>query len=148
MSNEKIADVLGIAYMPETFIDETKQISQQVTVTGNDEKDDYYLSRSTLRSLAEVGANSLTELLAIAKTSQKARDYEVAATLIKTIADVTKDLKNLHKKETTNGKYTNTELLENTPDTNINVDKAIFVGTTAQLLSTIKKAMKTGEESQ
>lgn len=145
MSNEKIADVLGITYTPELFIDQTKKINQELVTTGNDENDDYLLSRTTLRSLTEISANSISEILTIAKSSQKARDYEVAATLIKTVADLTKDLKSLHKKDPQNGKHLNSELLENNSETNIMVDKAIFVGTTAQLLNTIKKTMK--EES-
>lgn len=142
MSNNKIADALDIEGGDVYFEDPTKKVKQEIVVTGNDEADDYILSRSTLRSITELGANALTEILTVAKTSQKARDYEVAADLIKTLADLTKNMKNLHKKEQT-GRISH---LENEAKNTIqgqgqiiNVDRAIFVGTTAQLLHELRK---------
>ena len=136
MSDKNIADILGIHMQMDLFNDPTKKINQDITITGDDEKDDYTLSRSTLRSVTEVGANALSELLTVAKTSQKARDYEVAATMMKTLADLTKSMKDLHKVET-NRRISNLEN-ENQGHT-INVDKAVFVGTTAQLLHELRK---------
>jgi len=137
MSNSTLADALGVDGADVFFEDPTKKVNQVVTKTGDDEGDDYVLSRSTLRSITELGANALTELLTVAKSSQKARDYEVVATLIKTLADLTKSMKDLHKKEQT-GRVSNLEN-EQRNDQHISIEKAVFVGTTAQLLHEMKK---------
>jgi len=138
MSNGKIADALGVDGEDLFFDDPTKRVAVVTEKTGDDEKDDYVLSRSTLRSITELGANALSELLTVAKSSQKARDYEVAAKLIDTLAGLAKGMKDLHKKEQTNGRISNLENEQN--GQTVNIEKAVFVGTTAQLLAEMKKA--------
>ena len=71
MSHDKIADALGISNEVVPY-DEEKKITVKKLDTGQDQIDDYVLTRSTLRSLIEVGANSLTELLTVAQSSQSA----------------------------------------------------------------------------
>lgn len=138
MSNGKIADALGVDGEDLFFDDPTKRVAVVTEKTGDDEKDDYVLSRSTLRSITELGANALSELLTVAKSSQKARDYEVAAKLIDTLAGLAKGMKDLHKKEQTSGRISNLENEQN--GQTVNIEKAVFVGTTAQLLAEMKKA--------
>ena len=72
----------------------------------------------------------MDELLHVAKESEAPRAYEVAATLIKNLSDLNKDLLEIQKRkrdlrpvETTN---------------NINVDKAVFVGSTKDLVKLLK----------
>jgi hypothetical protein len=139
MSNNKIADALDIDGADYTFEDPTKKVDQEIITTGDDESDDYKLSRSTLRSITSLGANALSEILTVAKSSQKARDYEVAADLIKTLAGLTTNMKNLHKKEQI-GRMSNLDNENARGENNtFNVEKAVFVGTTAQLLHELKK---------
>jgi hypothetical protein len=138
MSNGKIADALGVDGEDVYFDDPTKRVAVVTAKSGDDESDDYVLSRSTLRSITELGANALSELLTVAKSSQKARDYEVAAKLMDTLAGLSKTMKDLHKKEQTNGRVSNLDNEQNGQP--INIEKAVFVGTTAQLLSELKKA--------
>jgi len=136
MSNSVFADVLDIDDEEYSFEDPTKKVNLVVVDTGDDENDDYTLSRSTLRAITTQGANALSELLTVAKTSQKARDYEVAAKLIDTLAALTKGMRDLHKKETSQ----RVSKLDGESDTNsINIEKAVFVGTTSQLLHEIRK---------
>ena len=72
---------------------------------------------------------SLTDL---AKESESPRAYEVLATMMRTVADTTKDLYDLQKK-------TKELSGQKKDDPTVNVDKAIFVGTTADLLKQIKE---------
>ncbi len=138
MSNGKIADALGVDGEDVYFDDPTKRVSVVTAKSGDDESDDYVLSRSTLRSITELGANALSELLTVAKSSQKARDYEVAAKLMDTLAGLSKSMKDLHKKEQTSGRISHLENEQNSQT--INIEKAVFTGTTAQLLAELKKA--------
>lgn len=138
MSHDKIADALGI---PNEIIpfEEEKRVDIVKADTGRDAVDDYILNRSTIRSLVQVSSNSLTELLTVARSSQKARDYEVAAKMVDTIASLTKTLKDLHKKDI------DTDQTPKVQADSVTVDKAIFVGTTKELMEKIKEIRVTNK---
>lgn len=106
--------------------------------TGYDSKDrqeDYTLYRETFRDLIDKGKTAINGISDLASQSDSPRAYEVLATLMRTVADTTKDLYDLQKK--TKDLVTNSES-KRLDDTNISVDKAIFVGTTAELLKQVK----------
>jgi hypothetical protein len=70
-------------------------------------------------------------MMVLARESESPRVYEVLATMMKTMSDSTKDLSELHKR------VRETRLVKKDAkidETNISVDKAVFVGTTADLL--------------
>ena len=113
---------------------ETKPIvevkPQQVQHYGSDLETDYEYTRSNLYDLIDTGKHAISGILSVANESQHPRAYEVAATLIKNIGDVSDKLMNLHKmRKDIDGKV---------EQQNINVDKAIFVGSTSDLLQKIK----------
>lgn len=97
---------------------------------------DYEYSRETHRELIDQGQEALEGILKVAKESQHPRAYEVAATLLKNMSDMTDKLMALQEKR---------KALSGTKDTgggngSINVDKAIvFSGSTSDLLKQIKK---------
>lgn len=110
-------------------------ISNQVQtqeIRSDDRETDYSLSRNTFRNLINSGNRAIDNMTELAKESESPRAYEVLATLIKTVSESTKDLYDLHKKKK--------DLYEDKTRAvdNITVDKAVFVGTTADLLSKIK----------
>ena len=73
----------------------------------------------------------MNNLLTVAKESEAPRAYEVAATLIKNLSDLNKDLMEIQKrKQDLTG--------ESTKNKNINVDKAVFVGSTTELVKFLK----------
>jgi len=94
---------------------------------------DYEFSRETHRELLEVGSDALDGIMQVAKASQHPRAYEVAANLLKIQSDMTDKLMTLHEKR----KALLGEKAE--PTQNINVDKAVFVGSTSELLRQIKQ---------
>lgn len=137
--NKTLSAVLGIDPIPE----EKKEIEilspeSEPSVAENpiseDVKTDYDLSRKTFKRLINKGEEAITELSELAKASEHPRSYEVLATLIKTVADTTKDLYDLQKKTK---EIMGTKGYNSNPE--INVDKAVFVGTTADLLKKIKE---------
>jgi hypothetical protein len=95
---------------------------------------DYAFSRITHRDLIEKGMPALDDLLKVAKESQHPRAYEVAANMMKSLSDMTDKLMVLQKqrKELKAGK-------EEKSTGDIRVDKAVFVGSTAELLKQIKQ---------
>jgi hypothetical protein len=100
-----------------------------------DQEEDYRLARKTFRALITKGNDAIEGISDLAKESESPRAYEVMATLMKTVAETTKDLYDLQKKTkdllTNNGS-------KKLDETNITVDKAVFVGTTAELLRKVK----------
>lgn len=95
---------------------------------------DYELSRTTHRDLLDQGQEALTDLLKVAKESQHPRAYEVAATMLKNLSDMTDKLMVLHEKK----KALNKEHGSAPTQQTVNIDKAVFTGSTADLLKQIK----------
>lgn len=104
------------------------------TVVANLDSDldkDYEDARKTQQNLIQKGNLAIDHLLAIASETEHPRAFEVVATLIKNTAEANeklltmqktmRDLKNIKQK-----------------DSAVNVDKAIFVGSTAELNKLIK----------
>jgi len=69
----------------------------------------------------------------VANESEQPRAYEVVATLIKNLSDLNKDLLELQKRK---------KDLQGSDDKkqsgNVNVDKAVFVGSTTELVKFLK----------
>ena len=107
-------------------------------IEEDDQDADYKLVRNTLRNLVEKGNDALDDISTIARQNESARGFEVVANLIKTIGETSKDLYNLQKMKR--------DLKQPDPATDprkkgtdhINVEQAVFVGSTAELLAAIK----------
>jgi hypothetical protein len=146
MSIEKnLSEALGIEYKPAgTEIVASNVHIDHVSVAPietTDEDEDYILVRKTIRNLIEKGNDALEDAAKIAKDNESSRGFEVVATLIKTIGETSKDLYTLQKaKKELRAPEDNKKLDE----THITVDKAVFVGSTAELLKSIKAANKEG----
>ena len=96
---------------------------------------DYEFSRNTHRDLIEQGQEALGDLLKVAKEGQHPRAYEVAANMLKSLSDMTDKLMILQEKKRAleGGKG------ESAPRQTVNIDKAVFTGSTADLLKQIKQ---------
>jgi len=94
-------------------------------------EDDSEFARQNIRELITKGNVAIDNLLHVAKESEHPRAYEVAAGLIKNLSDLNKDLLEVQKrKRDLNGESNNAK--------NINVDKAVFVGSTTELVKFLK----------
>ena len=129
--NDALSEALGIENAVEIIPPQ-----QPIINTPHEEDDikaDYNLSRRTFRDLINKGNDAMESLTDLAKESESPRAYEVLATMMRTVADTTKDLYDLQKKtKDLKGQDKNDQ-------PNVSVDKAIFVGTTADLLKQIKE---------
>lgn len=136
---KNLSDALGIDHEEPPKKQEVVPY-EPVEIEGEDHQDaDYRLVRDTLRNLIEKGNDALEDISHIAKQNESARGFEVVANLIKTVGETSKDLYNLQKMKR--------DLKEPDPATDprkkgadhINVESAVFVGSTAELLAAIKK---------
>lgn len=130
-TNNALSEALGIENAVEII--PPKQIEVINTPhEDNDVEADYNLSRRTFRSLIDKGNAAMENLTDLAKESESPRAYEVLATMMRTIADTTKDLYDLQKK-------TKDLKGEKKQETTVTVEKAVFVGTPSDLLKRIKE---------
>lgn len=93
-------------------------------------EDDFAFARKNIKDLIKKGDNAIDNILQVASASEHPRAFEVAAGLIKTMADLNKDLLDIHKKKN--------ELTGETTSQKTVIDKAVFVGSTSDLVKLIK----------
>lgn len=92
--------------------------------------DAYQQSKENLQEIIDQGKDAMDEILQIAKAGQHPRAFEVYGTLLKNMVDANKELLNIQKQmRDMDGK-------KKEGDTKI--DKAIFVGSTADLNKLLK----------
>ena len=131
--NDPLNEALGIE-TPRAIqiIEPVKDVVVNTPHEDNDIEADYNLSRRTFRSLIDKGNAAMENLTDLAKESESPRAYEVLATMMRTIADTTKDLYDLQKK---------TKDLKGVrrDEPTVTVEKAVFVGTPSDLLKRIKE---------
>ena len=135
---DKISEALGIESHKEVEVILPKKKEVEVINTPQENGDadaDYELSRRTFRTLIDKDNSAMENLTDLAKESESPRAYEVLATMMKTIADTTKDLYDLQKKTKDLKKEDKARPQD---ESRINVEKAVFVGSTAELLKKIK----------
>ena len=128
--DKNLAEILNTDYVPAV-----KEDSKPITIhqEENAVDPDAHYSRANYYNLIEKGNEALDGILDVARESQHPRAYEVAANMIKNLSDVTEKLMILQKQQQ--------ELKpkeQQATQTNINVDKAVFVGSTADLLKKLK----------
>jgi len=123
--NEKLSEALEIQPIQ---IETTEVVEVKDTV-----EDDAEFARQNLRDLIEKGNDAADHIISVAKQSDHPRAFEVVAGMLKNLADMNKDLLEVQKrKQDLQPKVTN-----NTQ--NLTIDKAVFVGSTAELLKQLKE---------
>ena len=92
---------------------------------------DAEFARSNMRTLITNGNDALEKLAYVADQSESPRAYEVLATMMKNLAEMNKDLLELQKRKR--------ELSPQSESAKgVSIDKAVFVGSTNELLKMIK----------
>ena len=136
--DSNLSDILGTAEYIPTSSEEKNPITihQPQTQEKSAHKIDAEFSRSNYYNLIEKGNEAIDGILNVARDSQHPRAYEVAATLIKNMSEVTEKLMVLQKQK----KDLETE--QEKTHQNINVEQAVFVGSTAELLKKVKHEAK------
>ena len=113
----------------------------KMTDITDDAEKDYKYARAQLYSLIEKGQETLNGVMELAGESASPRAYEVAGQLIKSVADTTDKLADLHKKvkdiEADNPKTQNTV-----------TNNALFVGSTSELSKMLKDGLLNNNSSE
>ena len=126
--NQNLSEIFDV----EPIKEETKVEQLPVIIQSADpvEADTDY-ARGNIRNLIDTGNKAVADLAGVANQSEAPRAYEVLATMMKNLSDMNKDLLALQKAKR--------ELAPQSESTNgVNIDKAVFVGSTTELLKFIK----------
>lgn len=134
--DKKMADVFDV--IPTSIKEDKKPSTEIVSAKYNepdlkqDLTDAYQQSKENLQGIIDQGQEAMEEILQIAKAGQHPRAFEVYGTLMKNMVDANKELLAIQKQMR--------DMDENAKKANsgTNIDKAIFVGSTAELNKLIK----------
>ena len=130
--DKNLSDIFDIDPITPTNVIEVKEIAV-VEIKDSTIEDDVEFARQNIKKLINKGGVAFDNLLLVANESEQPRAYEVVATLIKNLSDLNKDLLELQKRK---------KDLQGSDDKkqsgNVNVDKAVFVGSTTELVKFLK----------
>ena len=119
---------------PQDF--QTEENTELVIPQDKDPDSDFEIGRENLYKLLDKGNDAIDGILALAKEGEHPRAYEVAGQLIKTVADVSKDLLELQEK---------LKKIKDVPNTGPkSVTNALFVGSTTELQKLLKDKKQNG----
>ena len=129
--NDNLSEIFDIEPMEQPEI--LPAVKPTTEVVASDEVEtDAALARKNIKGLLDKGGAAIDNLLLVAQESEHPRAYEVAANFIKTLGDLNKDLLEIQKqKQSLRPVEINNQ--------SINVEKAVFVGSTAELLKQIRE---------
>ena len=116
-------------------------LKKDEVVKINEIDKDYDYTRGNLYSLIEKGQEAINGIMEVAGETASPRAYEVAGQLIKSVADTTDKLADLHKKVK--------DIEDDNSKTQGNVtNNALFVGSTAELQKMLKDGMLNNNSSE
>ena len=137
-------DDLNDAFNVETDIvpaETTKVQKKEVKSNGDHIQKDYEYTRGNLYSIIEKGQEAINGIMEVAGETASPRAYEVAGQLIKSVADTTDKLADLHKKVK--------EIEADNPKTqNTVTNNALFVGSTSELSKMLKDGILNSNNSE
>lgn len=131
---KSISSALDMTPLP-IAVQESPVVDETVDVAANVVEDDFEYARTNLKTIIDKGQSALDGILTIASGSEHPRAYEVAAVLIKTMADTNKDLLELQKTKKALQKQ---DPKAPSPDGLQNVTNNLFIGSTAELQKLIR----------
>jgi aspartate aminotransferase-like enzyme len=131
MSLEEIGSALGIPFVPDEEKKENN-ITKIETPKNDKAEGDFLEVRKNLKHLISTGEEAIEGILKVAQEGDSPRAYEVAATLIKTVSEINKDIIDIHQRMKS---MEQTKVVQNNTTNN-----SIFVGSTSDLQDLINKA--------
>ena len=140
-SYDSLNDTFNTDPVESTEIVKEQKRKEQIQKLTDDVSKDYDYTRCNLYSLIEKGQEAINGIMEVAGETASPRAYEVAGQLIKSVADTTDKLADLHKKVK--------EIEEDNPKTQSTVtNNALFVGSTSELSKMLKDGILNSNNSE
>lgn len=105
-------------------------------------EEDFNTVRETLHELIKTGSIAISDMHSIAQGDEQARSFEVLATLIKTVSETADKLLDSHEKKKKIKEVGEEKKIAQPDIGGVSIDKAVFVGTTSDLLKQLKSKDK------
>ena len=125
---EKIFDVTPVVQQEKPLVPIVPKTEEGPDLK-TDLEDAYQQTKDNLQELIDNGKDAMEELRHIAAAGQHPRAFEVYATLLKNVVDANKELLAVQKQMRT---------MDGKKEGDTKIDKAIFVGSTAELNKLLK----------
>ena len=140
-SYDSLNDTFNTDPVESTEIVKEQKRKEQIQKLTDDVSKDYDYTRGNLYSLIEKGQEAINGIMEVAGETASPRAYEVAGQLIKSVADTTDKLADLHKKIK--------EIDEDKAKPQSNVtNNALFVGSTSELSKMLKDGILNNNSSE
>ena len=140
-SYDSLNDTFNTDPVESTEIVKEQKRKEQIQKLTDDVSKDYDYTRGNLYSLIEKGQEAINGIMEGAGETARPRAYEVAGQLIKSVADTTDKLADLHKKVK--------DIEADNPKTQSTVtNNALFVGSTSELSKMLKDGMLNNNSSE
>ena len=140
-SYDSLNDTFNTDPVDDTAIVKEEKRKNQIQKLTDDVSKDYDYTRGNLYSLIEKGQEAINGIMEVAGETASPRAYEVAGQLIKSVADTTDKLADLHKKVK--------EIEEDNPKKqNTVTNNALFVGSTSELSKMLKDGILNSNNSE
>ena len=140
-SYDSLNDTFNTDSVESTEIVKEQKRKEQIQKLTDDVSKDYDYTRGNLYSLIEKGQEAINGIMEVAGETASPRAYEVAGQLIKSVADTTDKLADLHKKVK--------EIEADNPKTqNTVTNNALFVGSTSELSKMLKDGILNSNNSE
>jgi hypothetical protein len=131
--NKNLSDIFDVTPIEEVKKEKLPTVAAKYNKPDieSDLADAYQQSRENLQGIIDQGQEAMHEILEIAKAGQHPRAFEVYGGILKNMVDANKELLSIQKQMR---EMDNTKKETN----NTKIDKAIFVGSTADLGKLLK----------
>ena len=128
--NDNLSEIFDIEPIQQIEVLPAIVNKSNTELVADEVESDAALARKNIKGLLDKGGVAIDNLLLVAQESEHPRAYEVAANFIKTLSDLNKDLLEIQKQK---------QSLRPQEITNsINVERAVFVGSTAELIKLVR----------
>ena len=133
MSEDRVDKNLNEVFEIEPVVVDTEIIepSRPKQVENQKVDTDFHEVRKSLKDIIDRGSEAIDGILQVASETESPRAYEVAAQMIKTVADANKDLLEIHKKLK--------DIRKETTTVNNTTNNSLFVGSTKELQMFLKE---------
>ena len=134
-------DSLNDTFNTDDNVEVDSIVKAEEVIKPDDVNKDYDYTRGNLYSLIEKGQEAINGIMEVAGETASPRAYEVAGQLIKSVADTTDKLADLHK------------IIKDIEEDNSKIqgnvtNNALFVGSTAELQKMLKDGMLNNNSSE
>ena len=146
----ELASTEGQSEMQTALSTELVKVDEKELAQSNTHiTDDYNFIRANLRSIIGNSENVLQTLIPLAAASDNARLYEVLAQHLKTLVETNRELMQVQKDLKDLKKDSNSQAFgKSGQQSQINVDKAVFVGSSSNVLEKIIEGEKVDTPSK